>query len=523
MAVRKIIPRSTWGASPPKSTPSKVSWHKGIEVWVHHSEYFTLGIGENRNNEYKRMQEIQNLHQRAKPAGRGWSDIGYHYIIMPSGRIYEGRGKGVIGSHCSGQNSEPGICFDGKYDSDLPSSEALQSFSWLLDHLNLGKNNLKGHRNGFVTSCPGDALYNHLIRDKKVSDWEAGGDDSDNTDDGPRDVSGYTFPKGLPGNSIKRIVPTPTDDPFSPFLLSNKKDYYNTLDPDLKKGTTSKYLAADAYFSGGRYNSGNMCSFQYVRKTPSGNQTKTIHLIVPPNSISWTYSLRTKIEDTYGGQVIQILGVQIDNFKLSGYIPDGFWGRDNNYYDKSDGIPYFEDKENARKNGIVHLANFFRDFFAYKSQNSFSTENMQFHYPHYGWTGEEKSIKIIPYDFPRVRIANDEILPEWELECSLVEYLSSHFVSQATKTATNQLQYLKSGIGFIDFIQWSDPTATSDISVSEQARSLGASYAEFVNNFEISEVDTLSQAGFSYPPDIIDKTVTTEVQKVIQDRFGTSV
>ena len=153
---------------------------------------------------------------------------------------------------------------------------------------------------------------------------------------------------------------------------------------------------------------------------------------------------------------------------------------------------------------------------------------MSFSYPHYGWYASQaenvdKTIKIIPYEFPRVRIANDEILPEWELECSIVEYLSSHFVSQATTAATKQLQYIKGGIGFVDFIQWSDPDATSDISVSEQARSLGASYAEFVNNFEISEVDTLSQAGFSYPPDIIDKTVTTEVQKVIQGRFGTSV
>jgi hypothetical protein len=170
----------------------------------------------------------------------------------------------------------------------------------------------------------------------------------------------------------------------------------------------------------------------------------------------------------------------------------------------------------------VHLANFFRDFFTVKSQSAFSTENMHFEYPHYGWTGSN-TLKLIPYEFPRVRIANDEILPQWELECSLVEYLSSHFVSEATKAATSQLQYNKGGIGFVEFIQWSDPTATSDISVSEQARSLGASYAEFVNNFDITESDALSQAGFTYPPDVIDRNVTSEVQKVIEDRFGTNV
>ena len=356
MSIRKIIPRSTWGAGKPRKTPSKVSWSRNIQVWVHNTEYPTLGIGETAANEYKRMREIQNLHFGSKPAGRGWDDIGYHYVIMPSGRIYEGRGKGVIGSHCPGQNSKPGIAFDGKFNSEIPSKEALESFAWLLDHLNLGKNNLKGHRDGFDTSCPGNALYNYLIRDKKLGTWERG---TPSDDDSGRDTSGYTFPSGIASAAVTRIVPTPVDDPFSADLIANKNKYYNTLNPEFKN-KINKYLPADAYFSGGYYDVSNMCSFHYKR----GEETKSIYLIVPPNNISWTYSLRTKVEDTYGGQVIQILGVQIDNFKLRGYIPNGFWGQqwkekwderlgknvkylDNNYYDSSDGIPYFEDKENV--------------------------------------------------------------------------------------------------------------------------------------------------------------------------------
>jgi hypothetical protein len=553
VGIRKIISRSTWNARPPRSTPVKVTWHRNIEVWIHHSDYPTLNEQETLANERKRMKVLQDLHLD----NREWDDIGYNYVIMPSGRIYEGRGKEIQGSHCYGQNSEPGICFDGRYNSVIPSQAALKSFFWLLDSLKLGKDRFRGHRDGWKvngisqTTCPGDALYNYLVLNKRKVSWEIEKSDENlNSSNEKTDSSEKAVPKKLPGNAVNRIVPTPSDDFFSPDLIANRDNYYNTLDPDFKKNKTSKYLAPDkkyledrekerqqkqnsgppidvsnyAYFSGGYYDAGNMCSFEYIKNTTTGPERKSIYLIVPPNNISWTYSLRTKIEDTYGGQVIQILGVQIDNFKLSGYIPDGFWGRDNNYYDRSDGIPYFEDRENARKNGIIHLANFFRDFFAAKSQNSFSTKNMEFNYPHYGWVGNS-TLKLIPYEFPRVRIANDEILPEWELECSLVEHLSSTFVSKVEKAsaAASQLEYLKNGIGFIEFVQWSDPSATSDISVSEQAKSLGASYAEFVNNFEISEVDTLSQAGFSYPPDIIDKTVTTEVQKVIQDRFGTNV
>jgi hypothetical protein len=79
---------------------------------------------------------------------------------MPSGRVYEGRGYGVVGAHCPGHNTEPGICIIGSYDNKVPSNEALQSLHWLLDELKCGKR--KGHRDGFSTSCPGDALYSRI-------------------------------------------------------------------------------------------------------------------------------------------------------------------------------------------------------------------------------------------------------------------------------------------------------------------------------------------------------------------------
>lgn len=523
MSVRSIIPRKTWGAAQPIKTSPKTTWHRNTEVWIHHTEYPTLSSNATLSQEQKRMRDIQNLHI----VDRRWDDIGYNYIIMPSGRVYEGRGKNVIGSHATDENDKPGISFDGKFNSVLPTKEALKSLSWLLDELNLTKNNFKGHReySGGKTDCPGDALFNY-IKKEKLPSWEGGSEESNpdvDSSTGTSTGAGYTFPKGVASNEVFRQIPMSTDDPFAAGDLQNPQNYYNTLDPNFKQSSTSKFLAADAYFDGGVYDVTNRCSFTYVGVD---KKPRSITLLVPPTGISWNYSLRTKIEDTYGGQVIQILGVQIDNFKLSGYIPTGIWGRDNDYIDESNlSYAYFEGANNAHKNGIMHVANFFRDFFAHKSQGSFMTDNMQFSYPHYGWVGPEKSIKIIPYEFPRVRVANDEILPEWEMECSLVEFLSSHFVSKATTAAKNQLNYLPSGIGFAKFIEWSDPTATTDISIVEEAKSLGASYANFVKEFNAEESDSLAQAGFSYPPEIIDRpTATTkEIQQIIQDRFGENI
>ena len=44
-----------------------------------------------------------------------------------------------------------------------------------------------------------------------------------------------------------------------------------------------------------------------------------------PNEISWTYTLNTKIENTYGGRVIQILSTKIDDLTVKVECGRGGW------------------------------------------------------------------------------------------------------------------------------------------------------------------------------------------------------
>ncbi len=49
---------------------------------------------------------------------RGWSDIGYHFVITRQGWLEEGRRIDYVGAHCKGQNHESrGICLGGGSDS----------------------------------------------------------------------------------------------------------------------------------------------------------------------------------------------------------------------------------------------------------------------------------------------------------------------------------------------------------------------------------------------------------------------
>lgn len=61
------------------------------------------------------VDEIRRQHTApVSRGGRGWSDIGYHYVIYRDGTIHEGRNIDLIGAHCTGHNSHSiGIAYVG--------------------------------------------------------------------------------------------------------------------------------------------------------------------------------------------------------------------------------------------------------------------------------------------------------------------------------------------------------------------------------------------------------------------------
>ncbi len=55
------------------------------------------------------VKEIRRWHM-----ARGWRDIGYHFVILPSGKIESGRPFSEVGAHVRGHNtSSVGTCLIG--------------------------------------------------------------------------------------------------------------------------------------------------------------------------------------------------------------------------------------------------------------------------------------------------------------------------------------------------------------------------------------------------------------------------
>ena len=125
--------------------------------------------------------------------GNGWDDIGYNFLVDACGQIFEGRYGGiernVIGAHSGGFNTgTAGVSMIGNYGRVAPSKaeqDALvKLLAWRLDvgHVDpraivpfvSGGNSkfpagrtvnlraVSGHRDTYLTSCPGSAAYRLL-------------------------------------------------------------------------------------------------------------------------------------------------------------------------------------------------------------------------------------------------------------------------------------------------------------------------------------------------------------------------
>ena len=141
--------------------------------------------------EEQRLRNIQEYHQTTQ----GWGDVAYHYLVGPSGKVYEGRSErfaassgtiyltkeqweaapqdGAGGTRASKPLAavKPGhsgghltVCFVGSYGNALPT-EAARRAAVALVARKLAENHLTAddvffHREiALSTDCPGQALY----------------------------------------------------------------------------------------------------------------------------------------------------------------------------------------------------------------------------------------------------------------------------------------------------------------------------------------------------------------------------
>jgi N-acetylmuramoyl-L-alanine amidase len=105
---------------------------------------------------------IRKWHTLPPPNGRGWSDIGYHYVIGVNGELEMGRPLDRAGAHVKGHNATTiGVCYvggleDGK-PADTMNAAQVHTFLALVNALRIafGYMDVAGH-NDFtdLKTCP---------------------------------------------------------------------------------------------------------------------------------------------------------------------------------------------------------------------------------------------------------------------------------------------------------------------------------------------------------------------------------
>lgn len=94
---------------------------------------------------------------------RGFSDIGYHYIVHLDGKIEDGRDVNIAGAHCVGHNSHSiGVCYigglsaDGKTAKDTRTPVQSMTLKSLLITLRklYPTAKIHGHRDFAAKACP---------------------------------------------------------------------------------------------------------------------------------------------------------------------------------------------------------------------------------------------------------------------------------------------------------------------------------------------------------------------------------
>jgi len=116
---------------------------------------------------------------------RGWSDIGYHFVIRKNGNVEKGKNESLPGSHVRGLNNQSlGICFSGHGDLQPLTPEQIEAgiklTITLMKKYDIPVANVIGHREinelikagklseEFRTtkSCPGNKVQMNTIRAK---------------------------------------------------------------------------------------------------------------------------------------------------------------------------------------------------------------------------------------------------------------------------------------------------------------------------------------------------------------------
>ena len=152
----RIYSRSEWGAAAPRGS---YATNTGVTRRVmHHTAYGALSASASEAEEAAKMRVIQAGH-----FARGMTDIAYHRVVFPSGRIWDARPSWAIGAHTLNYNTgSAAVSADGNYEITRPTEAMIRAAERAFEGMPGAGAKLYGHFELNPTACPGAYLKPRL-------------------------------------------------------------------------------------------------------------------------------------------------------------------------------------------------------------------------------------------------------------------------------------------------------------------------------------------------------------------------
>jgi len=178
LGLRDVLTRADWGAAPTRSNHDPMT--RIYRLTVHHSaQYCDLT---SRASVAEHIHQIQEHHMRSSAAGgNGWADIGYHFVVDRTGRVWEGRPLRYQGAHAGNSDlnrGNVGIVLLGDFNSQRVTREqenALRALiAFLREKYGIGPDRIYTHQELKGTECPGRDLQGLVDRIRREGRRGAG-------------------------------------------------------------------------------------------------------------------------------------------------------------------------------------------------------------------------------------------------------------------------------------------------------------------------------------------------------------
>ncbi|PGH03903.1 hypothetical protein AJ80_08605 [Polytolypa hystricis UAMH7299] len=155
----KFVSRKGWGARSPKRNWDPISNPKGVKIHYLGTPFAPIAHSKCAGA----VREVQNFQMDKSP--ENYFDIAYNLAVCPHGHVYEGRPAGYYSGANGGATLNAQhyavVAMVGSSGLTTPTKAQIQGIKDAISYLRSkgAGNEIKGHRDGYDTQCPGGPLY----------------------------------------------------------------------------------------------------------------------------------------------------------------------------------------------------------------------------------------------------------------------------------------------------------------------------------------------------------------------------